>query len=106
MRLLPRSASSTFLMSHAICVGVVAIPLLCARLPNYKFGGLNGLFTTGTQRTLFQDYCWCLCASVVDMLYLCAPWSAGSRTPASLANLAALSVASHVKSGSVRPKWP
>ena len=30
----------------------------------------------------------------------------GSRSPASLASFAALSVASHVKSESLRPKWP
>ncbi len=30
----------------------------------------------------------------------------GSRRPASLASFTALSVNSHVKSGSVRPKWP
>ncbi len=30
----------------------------------------------------------------------------GSRKPASLASFAALSVASHVKSASLRPKWP
>jgi hypothetical protein len=32
--------------------------------------------------------------------------AAGSRTPASLASFAALSVASQVKSGSLRPKCP
>ena len=38
--------------------------------------------------------------------YLRTACATGSRTPASLANFAALSVASHVKSGSVRPKCP
>src|SRR2546423_3411600 len=38
--------------------------------------------------------------------YLRAPCPTVSRTPASLANLSALSVASHVKSGSTRPKCP
>src|SRR5437667_7866061 len=36
--------------------------------------------------------------------YLCT--ATGSRTPASLASFAALSVASQVKSGSLRPKCP
>src|SRR5438105_9066881 len=38
--------------------------------------------------------------------YLRTACPTGSRNPASLASFSALSVASHVKSGSVRPKCP
>src|SRR5581483_9536460 len=105
MRLLPRSASSTFLMSHAICVGVVAIPLLCARFLIISSGDQTG-YSPRRHGELQDIFARCLCDSVVDLLYLCAPCSAGSLTPASLASLAALSVASQVKSLSLRPKWP
>ena len=41
-----------------------------------------------------------------EKIYLRSVCATGSRKPASLARLAALSVASQVKSGSLRPKWP
>ena len=44
--------------------------------------------------------------SVATRCYLRTVCSTDSRTPASLASFAALSVASQVKSGSLRPKWP
>src|SRR4051812_40265402 len=55
-----------------------------------------------------RDKSWCLAlsSSVYPVVNTYLRTVAASRSPASLANLAALSVASHVKSGSERPKWP
>ena len=45
-------------------------------------------------------------AQTIRQTYLLTACPTGSRIPASLASFSALSVASHVKSGSVRPKCP
>src|SRR5215813_11451854 len=114
MRFFPMSARSRFFTSQLICVGVVDIPLLIHEyvnnpgipappdLQNTRNGRpylrlqAYGSVTRGRRQT----------SSVLPGLYRFAVCKAGSRRPDSLASLAALSVASQVKSLSVRPKCP
>ena len=116
MRFFPMSARSRFLTSQLICVGVVDIPLLISMM-TVKFWAPASQLDDQNTRNVGRDFSRTSLQGVTRGTspnvpvssyrnYRFAACKAGSRSPASLASLAALSVASQVKSLSVRPKWP